>query len=127
MSEKIIISTKNAPQAIGPYSQGLAFNSLVFASGQIALDPATGKIAVGGIEAQTRQALSNLQAVLKAAGSSMDKVLKTTIFLTNLEDFSLVNEIYASFFQQSPPARSCVEVSKLPKGSLVEVEAIAYI
>ncbi len=127
MSEKIIVQTGQAPQAIGPYSQAVRLDTLVFASGQIPLDPLTGSLAAGGIEPQTRQALSNLQAVLEAAGSSLDKVLKTTVFLRNLEDFPVVNEIYASYFLQKPPARSCVEVARLPKEALIEIEAIAFV
>jgi 2-iminobutanoate/2-iminopropanoate deaminase len=127
MNQKKAIQTPNAPKAVGPYSQGIQYGSLIFASGQTGIDPATGIMPDGGIEAQTKQAMANLEAVLKAAGSEMNKVLKTTVFITNMNDFSLVNKIYESFFQQNPPARSCVEVSALPKNALVEVEAIAFI
>lgn len=127
MTNKIIINTDAAPKAVGPYSQATALDSLVFCSGQISLDPVTGLIVEGGVEAQTKQVLSNLAAVLNEAGSSMDKVLKTTIFLTDMNNFSLVNSVYASCFSNKLPARTCVEVSRLPKDSLVEIEAIAYI
>jgi 2-iminobutanoate/2-iminopropanoate deaminase len=127
MPEKSIIHTSQAPQAIGPYSQATCLDTFVFTSGQIPLDPLTGAIVEGGIDPQTRQALANLRAVLEAAGSSLDKVLKTTVFLRNLEDFATVNEIYAASFRQKPPARSCVEVSQLPKGALIEIEAIASV
>ena len=122
---KNIVSTKNAPSAIGPYSQGIAIDGLVFTSGQLGLDPATGDFAPGGIEAQTRQSLTNLKAVLEAAGSGMDKVLKTTVFLHDMNDFAAMNKVYAEFFSEPFPARSAVAVKTLPKGALVEIEVVA--
>jgi 2-iminobutanoate/2-iminopropanoate deaminase len=125
--EKSIVETKKAPAAIGPYSQAVKTGSLLFTSGQIAMDPASGEMVCGGIRAQTRRVLVNIMELLEAAGSSMDKVLKTTVFLQDLDDFSLVNEIYAEFFPSGQPARSCVEVSKLPKGAEIEIEVIAHL
>jgi 2-iminobutanoate/2-iminopropanoate deaminase len=119
-----VIATKSAPAAIGPYSQGIAASGLVFTAGQIGLDPATGKL-VEGIEAQTRQVLANLRAILEAAGSGPDQVLKTTIFLADMADFARVNAIYAEAFGANPPARSTMQVAALPLGALVEIEAIA--
>ena len=119
-----IIETKKAPAAIGPYSQAITTGGLVFTSGQIPIDPASGSIAANDIAGQARQAIRNLAAVLEAAGSGLDKVVKTTCFLTNMDDFALFNEIYAELFP-GKPARSCVEASKLPKGALVEIEAVA--
>ena len=121
-----IIETKNAPAAIGPYSQAIVSGGLVYTSGQIPLDPATGVIGVEGIEGQTHQAVRNLAAVLEAAGSGLGKVVKTTCFLRDMNDFSKFNDIYAQYFP-GRPARSCVEVSGLPKGALVEIEAVAAI
>lgn len=118
------ISTNNAPQAIGPYSQGKIFGDLIFASGQIALTP-SGEFVNGDISAQTRQVLDNLKAVLKSAESSLDSVIKTTIFLTNIDDFAVVNEIYASYFGENKPARSTIVVKELPKKARVEIECIA--
>ena len=121
-----IIETKKAPAAIGPYSQAITTGGLVFTSGQIPIDPASGSIAANDIAGQARQAIQNLAAVLEAAGSGLDKVVKTTCFLTDINDFALFNEIYAELFP-GKPARSCVEVSNLPKGALVEIEAVAEI
>lgn len=118
------IETKNAPAAIGPYSQAIAHGGLVYTSGQIPVDPSTGAIEAGGIEGQAHQALKNLAAVLEAAGSGLDKVVKTTCFLRDIGDFAVFNEIYSLYFP-GRPARSCVEVSALPKGALVEIEAVA--
>ena len=112
------IETKNAPAAIGPYSQAIAANGLIYISGQIPIDPATGAIEASDITGQARQAIHNLAAVLEAAGSGLDRVVKTTCFLTDINDFALFNEIYAELFP-SKPARRCVEVSKLPKGALL--------
>ena len=120
------IETKNAPAAIGPYSQAIAVNGLLYTSGQIPINPASGAIEASTIEDQTQQVIKNLAAVLEAAGSDLDKVVKTTCFLTDINDFAVFNEIYAQYFP-GRPARSCVEVSKLPKGALVEIEAIAEI
>ena len=123
---KNIVFTKNAPSAIGPYSQGIDAGGLVFTSGQLGLDPATGDFAPGGIEAQTRQSLSNVKAVLEAAGSGLDKVVKTTVFLKDMNDFAAMNKVYAEFFGEGGcPARSAVEVARLPKDGLVEIEAVA--
>lgn len=122
---KTAIATKLAPAAIGPYSQAIRTGSLLFCSGQIALDPNSGTLIDGDVEAQTRQVLDNLEAVLTAAGTSFDHIVKTTIFLVDLEDFQRVNAIYASRFGGAPPARSTVEVSRLPRDARVEIEAIA--
>ena len=122
--KKEIVKTDKAPAAIGPYSQGVKSNGFVFASGQLGIDPATGKLA-DGVEAQTRQALSNLSAVLEAAGASLESVVKTTIFLANISDFPVVNGVYGEFFGESLPARATVQVAALPLGALVEIEAIA--
>ncbi|HJF84195.1 MAG TPA: RidA family protein [Megamonas hypermegale] len=119
-----IIQTNSAPAAVGPYSQAVETDNFVFASGQIAFNPATGEMAEG-IEAQAHQALKNAQAVIAASGAKWENVIKTTVFITNIDDFGKVNEIYATYFKQPYPARSCVEVSKLPKGALIEVEVIA--
>lgn len=122
---KEIISTTQAPAAIGPYSQGVRGAGIVITSGQLPIDPATGAFAGAGIAEQTRQSLKNVQAVLEAGGSSLANVLKTTVFLQNMDDFAAMNEVYATFFEGEPPARSAVEVARLPKGALVEIEAIA--
>ncbi len=127
MTTKNIIHTDHAPKALGPYSQATTFGSLVFCSGQIALDPQTGEIVPDGVEDQTRQVLNNLQAVLEQAGSSLDKVLKTTVFIKDMNDFARVNAVYATYFTAQMPARSCVEVARLPKDVLVEIELIACI
>ena len=122
---KKVISTANAPQAIGPYSQAIEAGGFVFVSGQIPLIPATGELVDGSVEVQTARVLENLKAILEAAGSSMEDVVKTTVYITNMDDFAKVNGIYGQYFQENPPARVCVEVSKLPKGALVEIDAIA--
>lgn len=119
------ISTPSAPAALGPYSQAIALDGIVFASGQIALDPASGQLVKGDVQAQTHRALQNLRAVLEAAGSSLGNVVKTTVFLTSMNDFTAMNEIYATYFGDEPPARSTVAVADLPKGAQVEIEAIA--
>ena len=124
MNKRKVISTSQAPAAIGPYSQAIRSGNLLFASGQLGLDPATGNL-VEGIEAQTRQALANLQAVLAASGGSVANVVKTTIFLADMADFATVNAIYGEVFRHEPPARSTVQVAALPKGGLVEIEVIA--
>lgn len=120
-----IIATQNAPQAIGPYSQAIKANGVIYTSGQIGLNPQG--ILVEGIEAQTRQVLNNLSEVLKAGGSSLQQVFKTTIFLSNMEDFTLVNAIYAEFFGEHKPARSTIAVKTLPKNALVEIECMALV
>lgn len=124
---KTIISTGKAPAAVGPYSQAVKTGNLLLSSGQIGLDPATGKMVEGGVEAQAKQVLDNLAAVLEAGGSSMDKILKATIFLADMGDFGKVNEIYKTRFTADFPARSCVAVKELPLGALVEIEAIAEV
>ncbi|MEI7613319.1 MAG: RidA family protein [Betaproteobacteria bacterium] len=124
--EKIIINTPEAPAAIGPYVQGTMLGNLVFTSGQIPLDPVTMEIVAGGISVQSEQVMKNLLAVLQAAGSSTGKVLKTTCFLSNMGDFAEFNRIYAQYFGDNAPARSCIQAARLPKDVLVEVEAIAY-
>ena len=122
-----IVSTDKAPAAIGPYSQANIFGDFVFTSGQVPLDPATGDIVGTTIEEQTRQVFKNMKAILETAGSSLDKVLKTTDFIKNMNDFGKMNEIYAEFFTEgSYPSRSAVEVARLPKDVLVEIETIAY-
>jgi len=123
--EKRIVSTGAAPQAIGPYSQGIAAGPFVFTSGQIALDPATGTVVEGGVEAQTRRVLLNLEAVLAAAGSSLSRAVKTTVFLKDMGDFPAMNGVYQEFFPSAPPARSTVQVARLPKDVLVEIEVVA--
>ena len=121
---KKIISTDKAPSAIGPYSQAVEANRFVFASGQIAIDPSTGNICEG-IEAQAKQVLTNVKNLVEAAGLTLDDVVKTSVFIKDMNDFAKVNEIYATFFKKDCPARSCVEVSRLPKDVLIEVEVIA--
>jgi len=125
MATRSIIETPNAPAAIGPYSQAVWAGDLLFTSGQIPVDPATGEVVAGGVEAQAGQALKNLQAVLKAAGLSLDHVVKATVFIKDMNDFPKINAVYANFFAAPCPARSCVEVARLPKDVLVEIEAIA--
>ncbi len=124
-TERTVVATEQAPAAIGPYSQAIAAAGLVFCSGQIPLDPVTGQIAEGDIETQTRRVLDNLTAVLQAAGSSPEQVVKTTIFLADMNDFATVNTIYAEYFGTESPARSTVQVARLPRDVRVEVEAIA--
>lgn len=122
-----IVATDKAPAAIGPYAQANIIGDLVITSGQIPIDPATGNLVEGDIEVQTRQVFANLKAVLEAAGSSLDKIVKTTCFMDNMNDFAKMNEVYASFFSGDYPSRSAVEVAKLPKGALIEIEVIAYL
>ncbi|MFM4703817.1 RidA family protein [Aeromonas crassostreae] len=124
---KEVIATEQAPAAIGPYVQGTKLGELVFTSGQIPLDPTTMEIVSGGVEAQAEQVMKNLVAVLQAAGSDPSKVLKTTCFLSDMNNFVAFNQVYARYFGESAPARSCVEVARLPKDVLVEVEAIAHL
>lgn len=119
------VQTDNAPKAIGPYSQAIKANGLVFASGQIPLDPQTMQIIEGGVREQTERVMNNLKAVLEAAGSSFDRVVKTTVFLADLNDFADMNEVYGRFFGDAPPARSTVEVARLPRDVRVEIDAIA--
>lgn len=122
---RIVVATDKAPVAVGPYSQGIQVGNLVFTAGQLGMNPATGKLVEGGIEAQTRQALTNLSAVLEAAGASLAHVVKVTVFLQDMGDFQAMNGVYAQFFTADPPARSAVEVAALPLGGLVEIEAVA--
>lgn len=124
MMGKKIITTDKAPAAIGPYSQAIEAGGFVFASGQIPVDPATGNIP-DGIEAQAKQALTNVKNLMEASGLSMDNIVKTSVFIKDMNDFAKVNEVYASFFESDFPARSCVEVARLPKDVLIEVEVIA--
>jgi len=120
-----IIATDGAPKAIGPYSQAVKANGFVFLSGQIALDPATQQLVLGGVTEQTERVLRNLEAVLSAAGSSLDKVVRCGVFLKSMNDFAAMNEVYGKFFRKSPPARSTVEAARLPKDCLVEIDVIA--
>jgi 2-iminobutanoate/2-iminopropanoate deaminase len=126
---KSIIQTENAPRAVGPYSQAVKLEgeSLIFVSGQIALDPKTSDRIHGGVVQETRRVMENLKLILEAAGSSLEKVVKTTVFLNSMDDFGVMNEVYSEYFKDDPPARSTIEVSRLPKGMKVEVEAIAYL
>ena len=119
------ISTEKAPAAIGPYSQAIAHGGFIFVSGQLPIDPATGSFPDGGVEAQTRQSLTNIKTILEAAGSGMDKVVKTTVMLADMGDFTAMNGVYAEFFSQPFPARCAFAVKTLPKGALVEIECIA--
>jgi 2-iminobutanoate/2-iminopropanoate deaminase len=124
---KKIVATDKAPKAIGPYSQAICTDHFVYTAGQIGLDPATMDIVEGGIEAQTRQVLTNLKLVLESADSGLNFVVKTTVFLQNMSDFAAMNAIYAEFFPENPPARSTVAVAALPKGGLIEIECIAML
>ncbi|XXY45254.1 RidA family protein [Sorangium sp. So ce269] len=124
---KIAITSDRAPRAIGPYSQAVRAGDLVFCSGQIPIDPATGELVAGGIEAQTAQVIKNLSEVLSAAGASWNDVVKTTIYLTNLADFAVVNQVYGAAVGSVLPARATVQVAALPKGSAVEIEAVAHL
>jgi 2-iminobutanoate/2-iminopropanoate deaminase len=121
------IKTENAPGAIGPYSQAIRAGGFVFVSGQIAIDPATGEFVAGGVAEQTERVLKNLAAVLKAAGSSLDKVVKTTVFLADMKEFTEMNEVYATFFSEAPPARATVAAAGLPRDARVEIEAVALL
>lgn len=125
MPKKQIVVSEKAPKAIGPYSVATRFGELVFSSGQLGLDPVTGNLVDGGVEAETRQAMTNLKNVLEAAGAGLATVLKTTIFLRDMADFAKVNAVYGEFFPANPPARSTVQVAALPKGGAVEIEALA--
>ena len=123
---KEIISTEKAPGAIGPYSQGVKVGELVYTSGQLPIDMATGELVLDA-KGATKASLDNVKAILEAAGASMDKVFKTTVFVRDLNDFNDVNEVYATYFEGNPPARSCVQVAKLPKDAILEIEAIAVL
>jgi 2-iminobutanoate/2-iminopropanoate deaminase len=122
---KTVISTTNAPAAIGPYSQAIRVGNIIFTSGQIPIDPATGAFVEGGIKEQTRQSLLNVKAILNEAGTTLDHVIKTTVFMADMNDFAEMNSVYAEFFNTPYPARSAVAVKTLPKGALVEIEVIA--
>ncbi|MBN1145953.1 MAG: RidA family protein [Anaerolineales bacterium] len=125
MAKKQTVTAEKAPKAIGPYSAATCFGELVYTAGQLGLDPATGDLVAGGVQAETRQALTNLKNVLEAAGSSLEQVLKTTVFLRDIQDFAAMNAVYAEFFTQNFPARSAIQVAALPKGGAVEIEAVA--
>ena len=120
-----VISTKDGPQAIGPYSQAIKANGFVFVSGQVAIDPATQQVVSGDVAAQTEQVMKNLSGILKAAGTGPEKVVRSTVFLKNMGDFGAMNEVYGRYFSSTPPARSTVEVARLPKDLLVEIDVIA--
>ena len=124
--EKRIIATNKAPKAIGPYSQAIRIGSFLYTSGQISLDPETMEMVTGSIEIETKKALQNIQAILIEDGLSLNNVVKTTVYLTDLGNFSMMNQVYESFFSDNKPARSCIQVSALPKGAIVEIDAIAY-
>lgn len=124
---KQVIHTDKAPAAIGPYSQAIQVGQMLFTSGQVPIDPETGTIVEGGIQEQARQSLNNIKAILNAAGTNMGAVVKTTVFLQDMNDFAAMNEVYAQFFQEPYPARSAVQVGRLPKDALVEIEAIAQL
>jgi len=121
------VSTREAPAAVGPYSQGIVVDRFVYTAGQIGLDPGTGKLVEGGLEAETRRALANLAAILEAAGGGLDRVVKTTVFLADMHDFPAMNAIYAEAFREHRPARSTVQAAALPLGARVEIEAIGYL
>ena len=124
---KVTVSTDNAPKAIGPYEQGIKVGDFVYASGQIPLDPKTGNLIAGGITEQTRQVMENLRAILEAGGSSLDRVVKATVFLKNIADFAAMNEVYGEYLGHAKPARSTVAVADLPRGALVEIDFIAMV
>ena len=124
---KVTVSTDNAPKAIGPYEQAIKVGDFVYASGQIPLDPKTGNLIAGGIAEQTRQVMENLRAILEAGGSSLDRVVKATVFLKNIGDFAAMNEVYGEYLGQAKPARSTVAVADLPRGALVEIDLIALV
>ncbi|MGA8618251.1 MAG: RidA family protein [Candidatus Sulfotelmatobacter sp.] len=122
---RTVISSKDAPQAIGPYSQAIKANGFVFTSGQIAIDPSTQQVVAGDVGAQTERVLRNLSEILEAAGSGLGKVVRSTVFLKNMEDFAAMNQVYSKYFSSTPPARSTVEVARLPRDVLVEIDVIA--
>jgi len=125
--DKRIVSTDRAPEAVGPYSQGVVLDGWIWTSGQVALDPATGTLDGSDAATQADRALKNVEAILQAAGSGLDRVVRATVYLTDMDDFAAVNKVYAGFFGDSLPARACVEVSRLPLGALVEIDAIARV
>lgn len=120
-----VISTDKAPAAIGPYSQAIEVNGMIYTSGMIPIDPSTGELVTGSVEAQAEQAISNLEALLAASGSSIEKVVKTVMFISNMDDFGKINEVYAKHFKEPYPARSCVQIARLPKDVAIEIEAVA--
>ena len=120
-----VISTDKAPAAIGPYSQAIELNGMIYTSGMIPIDPSTGELVTGSVEAQAEQAISNLEALLAASGSSIEKAVKTVVFISNMDDFGKINEVYAKHFKEPYPARSCVQVARLPKDVAIEIEAVA--
>lgn len=120
-----VISTDKVPAAIGPYSQAIEVNGMIYTSGMIPIDPSTGELVTGSVEAQAEQAISNLEALLAASGSSIEKVVKTVVFISNMDDFGKINEVYAKHFKEPYPARSCVQVARLPKDVAIEIEAVA--
>jgi len=124
---KEIIATDQAPRAIGPYSQAVRAGNVIFASGQIPIDPATGEFVAGGVAEQTEQVMRNITAVLEAAGSGLNQIVKTTVFLADMNDFTAMNEVYARFFPETPPARATVQAARLPRDAKVEIEAIAVL
>ncbi len=123
--DRTVVVSEKAPKAIGPYSMAIKKGPFVFTSGQLGLDPVTGNLAEGGVEAETRQALTNLSNILQAAGTSLANIVKTTVFLRDINDFARMNAVYAEFFIENPPARSAFQVAALPKGAAVEIEAVA--
>ena len=125
--QKKVVQTDKAPKAIGPYSQAIRTEAMIYTAGQTGLEPATGELIAGGLEEQTRQVLNNIRNVLEAAGSSLEHVVKTTVFLQDMNDFAKMNAIYAEYFGENPPARSTIAVVALPKGGLVEIEVVALI
>ncbi len=127
MADKTVIATSEAPAAIGPYSQAIRVGELLFVSGQVGFDPATGNLVAGDVTVQAQQALKNLQAILQAANTTMQNVVKTTVFLIDMNDFAAMNELYGTFFTQQPPARSTVAVAQLPRGARFEIECVAII
>lgn len=127
MSERKVIKSEKAPQAIGPYSQGIQISNLVFTAGQLGIDRSSGNLVQGGIEVETQQALTNIKHILQEAGTSMENVVKTTVFLRDMQEFAAMNAVYATFFGKNPPARSTIQVAALPKDGAVEIEAIAVI
>ena len=127
LTVKEIVATDRAPRAIGPYSQAVRAGNLIFASGQIPIDPATGEFVAGGIAEQTERVLRNLTAVLEASGVALDQVIKTTVFLADMDDFTAMNEVYGRFFDENPPARSTVQAARLPRDARVEIDAIAFV
>lgn len=120
-----VISTDKAPAAIGPYSQAIEVNGMIYTSGMIPIDPSTGELVTSSVEAQAEQAISNLEALLAASGSSIEKAVKTVVFISNMDDFGKINEVYAKHFKEPYPARSCVQIARLPKDVAIEIEAVA--